>query len=140
MIFIDVQNLVHLFYFLMIVDTNIFVADKCKTKVYEKANKVLEMIYRYMSCNLLHINLKKCCYIHFTPILKDTLLLRIIGIVIKRVQETKFLGVIIDEKLKWGPHIKYLNSKLKCEIGKLYKMKGCTYQQNCMRTHYLSHI
>ena len=40
-------------------DTNIFVADKCKTKVYEIANKVLEMIYKYMSCNLLHINLKK---------------------------------------------------------------------------------
>ena len=43
-----------------------------------------------------------------SPILKDTvpndgaLLLSINGIVIKRVQETKFLGVIIDEKLKWG--------------------------------------
>ena len=55
-----------------------------------------------------------------SPILKDTvpndgtLLLSINGIVIKRVQETKFLGVIFDEKLKWGPLIKYLNSKLKC--------------------------
>ena len=39
-------------------DTNIYVADKCKTKVHEIANKVLEMIYRYISCNLLHINLK----------------------------------------------------------------------------------
>ena len=57
MIFIDAQNLVNLSY-LLIDDTNIFVADKCKTKVYEIANKVLEMIYKYMSCNLLHINLK----------------------------------------------------------------------------------
>ena len=40
-------------------DTNIYVAGKCLTKVYEIANKVLEMISRYMSCNLLHINLKK---------------------------------------------------------------------------------
>ena len=115
-------------------DTNIFVADKCKTKVYEIANKVLEMIYKYMSCNLL---------------LKDTvpndgtLLLSINGIVIKRVQETKFLGVIIDEKLKWGPHIKYLNSKLKCEIGKLYKMKGCLptdLHANLYHTLFESHL
>ena len=37
-------------------DTNIFVADKCKNTVYETANKVLEFVYRYMKCNLLHIN------------------------------------------------------------------------------------
>ena len=39
-------------------DTNIFVADKCKNTVYETANKVLEFVYRYMKCNLLHINFK----------------------------------------------------------------------------------
>ena len=31
---------------------------------------------------------------------------------LKRVTETKFLGVIIDEKLKWNSHIKYLDKKL----------------------------
>ena len=31
---------------------------------------------------------------------------------IKRVREIKFLGVIIDDKLSWKPHTKYLNSKL----------------------------
>ena len=96
----DIYRCTELGTFIFADETNIFVAGECKTKVYEIANKVLEMIYRYMSCNLLHI------------------------------------------KLKWGPHIKYPNSKLKCEIGKLYKMKGCipielhaTYT-----THYLSHI
>ena len=42
---------------------------------------------------------------------------------IKRVREIKFLGVIIDDKLSWKPHTKYLNYKLKCEIGKLNMMK-----------------
>ena len=37
-------------------DTNIFVADKCKNTVYETANKVLEFVYKYVKCNLLHIN------------------------------------------------------------------------------------
>ena len=112
-------------------DTNIFVADKCKTTVYETANSVLNLIYKYMKCNLLHINYKKCCFMHFTPNRNDkvpndgTMLLTLNGLVIKRVKETKFLGVIIDENLKWDVHTKYLNSKLKCEIGKLNRIKKC---------------
>ena len=84
-----------------------------------------------MKCNLLHINFKKCCYMHFTPNRNDivpndgTLLLTLNGSVIKRVIETKFLGVIIDDKLKWQSHTSYLNSKLKCEIGKLHRKKSC---------------
>ena len=68
---------------------------------------------------------------HFTPNRNDivpndgTLLLTLNGSVIKRVIETKFLGVIIDDKLKWQSHTSYLNSKLKCEIGKLHRMKSC---------------
>ena len=48
-------------------DTNIFVADHSRERVYEIANEVMECIYKYMKCNLLHINFKKCCYMHFKP-------------------------------------------------------------------------
>ena len=43
--------------FLFADDTNIFVVDKCKIKVFEKANKILKSINDYMKCNLLHINI-----------------------------------------------------------------------------------
>ena len=65
---------------------------------------------------------------HFTPNRNDivpnddTLLLTLNGSVIKRVIETKFLGVIIEDKLKWQSHTSYLNFKFKCEIGKLHKI------------------
>ena len=68
---------------------------------------------------------------HFSPNRNDkvpndgTMLLTLNGLVIKRVKETKFLGVIIDENVKWDVHTKYLNSKLKCEIGKLNRIKKC---------------
>ena len=42
-----------------------------------------------------------------------------------KARNNKFLGVIIDENLKWDVHTKYLNSKLKCEIGKLNRIKKC---------------
>ena len=114
-------------------DTNIFVADNCKKRVYEKANEILHLVQLYMKCNLLHINIKKCCYIHFKPSRtkvnpdyreeEEVNILTLNNTVIKRVSEAKFLGVIIDEDLKWNAHIRALNSKLKCEIGKLCSIR-----------------
>ncbi|KAL5250808.1 hypothetical protein ACHWQZ_G016524 [Mnemiopsis leidyi] len=115
-------------------DTNIFVADNCKKRVYEKANRILHLVHLYMKCNLLHINIKKCCYIHFEPSRpnaestssegEDENVLALNSTVIKRVNEAKFLGVIIDEKLKWTAHVKALNAKLKCETGKLCRIRN----------------
>ena len=85
---------------------------------------------------------------HFLPNRNDkvpndgTMLLTLNGLVIKRVKETKFLGVIIDENLKWDVHTKYLNSKLKCEIGKLNRINNVfqkLYTRNFI-THYLNLI
>ena len=113
-------------------DTNIFVADHCRKKVYEKANKILNLVHLYMKCNLLHINIKKCCYIHFKPSRVkvepdpaevEESILTLNNTVIKRVSEAKFLGVIIDEQLKWNAHVQSLNSKLKCEISKLCRIR-----------------
>ena len=40
--------------------------------------------------------------------------LSINGIEIEKVSETKFLGVILDDKLSWTAHINGLVKKLKC--------------------------
>ena len=110
-------------------DTNIFVQAKSRKAVYESANKILDSLYRYMKANLLHINLKKCCYMYFEPTKSrinssaDNTSLKINEIEINEVEETKFLGVIIDKTLSWLPHIKYLNKKLKCNTGMLNRIK-----------------
>ena len=118
-------------------DTNIFVVEECKKKLYANANKILKLVHLYMKCNLLHINIKKCCYIHFKPTrevndiaIEDEDVLTLNSIVIKRVQETKFLGVIIDEKLKWNAHTQALNTKLKCEVGKLCRIRHVIPKQH----------
>ena len=48
-------------------DTNIFIAGPSKEATYLKANLVLEHVSLYMRLNLLHINMSKCCYMHFKP-------------------------------------------------------------------------
>ena len=48
-------------------DTNIFVTGSCAREAYEKANAILSSVHKYMILNKLHINMSKCCYIHFKP-------------------------------------------------------------------------
>ena len=66
------------------------------------------------------INSNKTYYILFSNInvTKDTPLL-ICNHTIIKVENTKFLGIFIDEKLNWGSHLDYLCSKLAKSVGLL---------------------
>ena len=94
-----------------------------------------------MKSNLLHINLEKCCFMHFNPVkglsnnnnneqngseLSSEIdyTLQINGTIIPEVQETKFLGVIIDNKLSWIHHIHKLHKKLKSASGLLKRISS----------------
>ena len=48
-------------------DTNIFVIGKTKEEAFCEANTVLKNVHEYMKCNLLHINMEKCCFMYFQP-------------------------------------------------------------------------
>jgi hypothetical protein len=105
------------------------VSAKTKKLAYEIANQVLNNVYNYMRANKLHINLDKCCHMYFNPNKRhatdeDHPRLMIHNIEpIDLVHETKFLGVMIDDKLSWVPHIRNLAKKLKCHIGSINRIK-----------------
>ena len=114
-------------------DTNIFVAADSIVEVHRIANQVLGAVCKYMEVNLLHINVKKCCYMYFSPTQRgkndissdlNTLNLSINSKIINRVSQTKFLGVTIDDKLSWKPHINTLNKKLRSICGRIYRIKN----------------
>ena len=77
-----------------------------------------------MYANKLHINMKKCSYMHFKPkgpslIESDSIdrklpPVKINDYEIKEVTETKFLGITIDNNLSWLPHLTSLAKKLRC--------------------------
>ena len=112
-------------------DTNIFIKAKTKKEAFKNANEVLKNIEHYMFANKLHINMEKCCYMYFDPSNNTTLDnievydISINGIPIKQVSETKFLGIIVDDKLSWDPHIKNLRRKLSTSTGILNRIKDC---------------
>ena len=109
-------------------DTNTFVIAESIKEVYEMGNKVLDAIYWYMYANKLHINHDKVFYMHFKPKGNKAVfelesnnyelyLPSKPNKPLEQVKETKFLGVIIDNKLSWLPHISYLENKLKVALG-----------------------
>jgi hypothetical protein len=116
-------------------DTNIFVCGNTRNEAIENANIVLDGVYSYMMANKLHINYDKCVYMHFSPSRWSSCararaygtekFVKLNGEEIKEVEETKFLGVTIDNELSWVPHIKNLCKKLKCQAGVLNRIKDC---------------
>ena len=113
-------------------DTNVFVSSDSKQEVFEKANQILLEIENYMKYNKLHINFKKCCYMYFDPSKRgeknldsNEYKLQFHSKEIKPVKEMKFLGVIIDDKLSWVPHISKLTKTLRSKVGMLKNIINC---------------
>ena len=114
-------------------DTNLFVIDINRESAIQKANLILENINKYMQSNLLHINLTKCCYIHFDPKTRknknndlensESSEIKIGNHIIKEVSEAKFLGVTIDKKLTWIPHIENIRKKLTSANGIIRRIR-----------------
>ena len=137
-------------------DTNIFVSGKTAREAYSKANSVLADVNEYMLRNQLHINVSKCCFIHFQPDLsrvKQTcararpfdrecqLLLN--GQKLKKVQSAKFLGVVIDETLTWEAHIDYLTEKLNTCIVMIKRIKSSIPHTEYLKIYnalFMSHL
>lgn len=74
--------------------------------------KDLDMLNKWCNKNKLFLNIDKCCYIHFTSnrniIFFDY---KINGIYLKRENIVKDLGVLLDTKLSFVPHIDAIVSK-----------------------------
>ena len=85
-----------------------------------QTNKILKAVHLYMLVNKLHI-------IDFNPdknVIPDSnLCLKINNVVIKQVNEARFLGVTLDENLNWKSHIHKLAKKLSCSAGILNLIK-----------------
>ena len=131
-------------------DTNIFVSGQSKMEAIEKANTILAAVHSYMKSNKLHINIKKSCYMHFTPRgqnsesnenIPSTLCIN--GVELDEVEQTKFLGVIIDKNLSWAPHIDALSKKLRCNTGQINRIKDfipAKYHKTLYHTLFESHL
>ena len=95
--------------------TNVFTIGKDVRQLIAIMNNELTKIVQWLNVNKLSLNVKKTHYMIFTlsrnHIINDTDI-KINGQMVARVACTKFLGVLVDEKLSWANHIKSIKMKI----------------------------
>jgi len=108
-------------------DTNIFLADHNLKRLVDNLNQELTCVNNWFMANKLSLNIDKTNYILFTnrqkKIDSSELTVLLNGKSVNRVVSTKFLGVVIDEHLKWSYHISSVESKVAKNVGLLAKLK-----------------
>uniref|UniRef100_A0A3Q3LLQ2 Reverse transcriptase domain-containing protein n=1 Tax=Labrus bergylta TaxID=56723 RepID=A0A3Q3LLQ2_9LABR len=94
-------------------DTNIFCTGEDLQQLLELITSEMSKLKRWFDNNKLSLNLSKTKIMLFGNCnLNNDVNVKIDGVNIERVYVNKFLGVTIDHKLCWKPHIKHVKSKL----------------------------
>ena len=115
-------------YILFADDTNIFASGKTKRALYRKVRGELGKLSNWFAHNKLTLNYSKTEYIDFSkPVVGSSdhnFTLNIDGNKIRKVNETKFLGVLIDNKVSWRGHIKGVVKRIRQTMGIIGRARG----------------
>lgn len=109
-------------------DTSLFYYGQTMDALICKAQRDLDLLHAWMQTNLLTINVAKTNYIIFAAKNKpigDYNELYINGEPIQKVTMVKYLGLILDSRLSWEPHIEKIRTKLRSLSGALRGIARC---------------
>ena len=106
-------------------DTSVFLVGTEYTKLIELLNAKFERVSCWLNANGLAVNVKKTHYMVFRRARIKAVGLPVVmqRNVIECVTRTKFLGVMIDNKLKRNDHITCVKSKISKTIELFYKVR-----------------
>ena len=123
-------------------DTNLFCTSKDIVSLSVTISNELMKLKKWFALNKLSLNITKTNYMIFCKIkYKDNIQISIGNKLIGKVNETKLLGVIIDDQLNWQSHIKQIVTKLHKNYY-IIKKVGCYpwRHQLCYIIVYVCHI
>ena len=122
-------------------DTSILFKTKDPPSCISLLNDELDFLSTWFKANKLSLNVKKTNFMIFQNRYSayNDLSITIDGSVVKQVNNVKFLGLTIDSRLSWKPHIDLLCSKVAKTIGILHKIK-CIVPNNVLKILYNSLI
>ena len=101
-------------------------------------NNEMKQVDIWLQANDLVINQEKTHYMvfHRARIKTNSNEISIRDNIIPRVSSTKFLGLIIDDQLKWLEHIQYIKNKVSKSVGILCKVQHYLDQQTLHNLYY----
>ncbi|KAA5569769.1 reverse transcriptase family protein, partial [Pseudomonas aeruginosa] len=115
-------------------DTSLLFKIKRQLQVYDEVNDAISCVVHWFRINNLLLNSKKTKCIKFTlKCIKPSLNVRQVDsdVIVSEeslelVESTVFLGITVDSKLQWGPHIHKLASKLSSAAYAVKKIRMLT--------------
>ena len=107
-------------------DTTLCFRNSSFQSAIDQCNRELYKLSQWCSMNKLTINLNKTCYMVITnrSICNVNPIIKIKNNLIKCVQSHKFLGIKIDNRLKFDQHIADISVKISKSIGILFKLSN----------------
>ena len=100
-------------------DTILLLSTDNLDTLFSHINQELIHIAAWLYDNRLSINLAKTNYLLFTKSAADNYNITLNDYILERKSNTKFLGIIIDDKLLWCDHINSLVVKLSHDVALL---------------------
>ena len=120
-------------------DTSVFIEGTQFDEIIKVLNNELEKVNVWLKANKLTINIQKTHYMmfHRTKIKKKNRKQIIIcGNDINYASSTKFLGVIIDNKMSWAEHILYIKNKISKSVGIINKVRNFVDKQTLRNLYF----
>ena len=111
--------------FLFADDTSTYLTGNNTKEIEETYNSELKKVLCWLNANKLSLNTDKSNLVLFRGPRKNMQLninVLINGKQIKEKEFTKYLGILIDNKVSWSVHTKYANIKISKGIGVLTKL------------------
>ena len=104
-------------------DTNLFVFGKKPMDVELDSVNCINALNRWFMSNKLTLNLSKTCYMIFSRKQQDNIKITVGRHLIENVSNCKYLGILLDNELKWVHHINSIYSKLIKFTSIFYKLR-----------------
>ena len=123
-------------------DTNLFLVGHDLKQLEAHANNCLSALDTWFKANKLSLNTDKTCYMCIASKSYDKAATAVnlhINVPINRVTSCKYLGVTIDETLKWDEHVSSIYNKLIKFTSIFYKVRGILPKE-CLKKLYYAFI
>ena len=120
-------------------DTTVYIQGGNIIEMTNVLNNELIKISDWLNSNKLTLNLSKTFYMVSSRVKIDEAMInvKIRNISLSKVDHISFLGVVIDDKLTWKPHLQHLLNKVSRITGILYKIRN-NLTIECLKLFYLS--
>jgi hypothetical protein len=105
-------------------DTNLFVSHENIGTLNDKVNCDTGLLCQWFVANKLSLNVSKTCYMVFSTRNQGTIRITVDNMELNKVSACKYLGVTLDEELKWKNHIDIVYGKLIKFVGIFYKLRN----------------